>query len=533
MTTPRRRPHSLGSSSHPPSSHLRVVPAQDTPTLRGRGVRRYDPVEAGDVLKGRFLIEHRIGSGGMGVVYGGRHLELDQPIAIKFLLADDAERDVRRFLKEARAVASLDSPHVARVLDAGVMATRRGGVLPFIVMEQLKGSDLQAFLALRGRLPVAEAVEYLIQACSGVAEARAAGIVHRDLKPANLFLTARRDGAPLIKLLDFGISKNLAHPPRSVDLSLTGEGETVGSPLYMSPEQARAARHIDERADIWSLGVILHELLTGTSAFAGETVSELLGEVLYAQPRPIRQHAPDVPPELISVVLRCLQKERDARYATVEELAKALAPFRSEKALAPFSRDVPRLGAPVALGSEVDVAVDVDDDAFATTVARRARWRGKRLLMFTLGALGLALFSLVALAMLPTAESTRPVTVDVEPTPLAPPPVADTEVSFPTVPTMNTALPEPSPPPIAATARAGVPDRMAPAIATTTRPNAPVPLAAPVATTPSVETAEAWTVPTRGAARETPSSPSTRGAPPASATARPAPTSVRRQRTEW
>ena len=470
------------------------------------------------------MIEHRIGSGGMGVVYGGRHLELDQSIAIKFLFADDAGRDVRRFLKEARAIASLDSPHVARVLDAGVMETRRGGVVPFIVMEQLKGSDLEAFLALRGRLPVAEAVEYLIQACSGVAEAHAAGIVHRDLKPANLFLTARRDGAPLIKLLDFGISKNLAQPPRSADLSLTGEGEAVGSPLYMSPEQARAVRQIDARADIWSLGVILHELLTGTTAFAGETVTDLLGEVLYAQPRSIRQHAPDVPPELISVVTRCLQKERDERYATVEELAKALAPFRSA---------VTRFAAPTAAGYVGYVGdVVVDADAFATTITRHARWRGKRPAMIALGAVGLGLIALAVFAMLPTPESKRPVTVDVETMPLAPPPASATEVPLPSATTMSTDVAGPLPPPPAITARAVVPD-LAPPIAKTMRTTVPRPIAAPVATTPSIAAADAWTLPTRPATREIPSSPSARVGPPANATAAPAPTGVRRQRTEW
>jgi hypothetical protein len=484
-------------------------------------------VEAGDVLKGRFLIEHRIGSGGMGVVYGGRHLELDQAIAIKFLFADDPERDVRRFLKEARAIASLDSPHVARVMDAGVMETRRGGIVPFIVMEQLKGSDLEAFLALRGRLPVAEAVEYLIQACSGVAEAHAAGIVHRDLKPANLFLTARRDGAPLIKLLDFGISKNLAHAPRSADLSLTGEGETVGSPLYMSPEQARASRHIDERADIWSLGVILHELLTGTTAFAGETVPELLGEVLYAQPRSIRQHAPDVPLELASIVTRCLQKERDARYATVDELAKALAPFRG---------NVTRFDAPTAagyVGYVGDVAVDAD--AFATTLARHVRWRGKRPAMIALGAAALAVVSLATFAMLSNRESARPVTTDVAPTPLAPPPAADTVVPRPTATAMSTEGSDPDslPPPSATTAHADAPDRPAPTIATTTRTARPAPVAAPVATTPSIDAAEAGKLPTRPATREIPSSAGARGGPPATAPARPAPTTVRRQRTDW
>ncbi len=514
MTTPRRRPKSNLRASHGPGSHLRVVATPGSPSSRDRPLYTYEPVEAGEVVKGRFLIEHRIGSGGMGVVYGGRHLELDQPIAIKFLLGEDAATDVRRFLKEARAVARLDSPHVARVLDAGVMETRRGRVVPYIVMEQLKGSDLQAFLALRGRLSVAEAVEYLIQACSGVAEAHGAGIVHRDLKPANLFLTARRDGAPLIKLLDFGISKSLGHVPRNVDASVTGEGEAVGSPAYMSPEQARGIRHIDARADIWSLGVILHELLTGTTAFAGETVSDVLVEVLRSPPRSILELAPEVPLALVNIVTRCLQKERDARYATVEELAEALTPFRTGATRFPG----PRAGWPIGRPA-------VPDDALATTISRQASGHGWRPAALSLGVAVLVVSAFSAFAMIRSGTRADPVTTRVATEAPAAAAAVTTELPVPIATATSTEPAVTAPPPMEPTATTP------PEVVTDSFP----PTAPPRAADPDPGKPSA-----RAATREPAARPLARAAPPPTiAPARPipavpaVPAVVKRQRTEW
>ncbi len=487
MTTPQRRDHSHHRLV--PAPHVRDVSASSTPLRRERPPRRREPVKTGEVLKGRFRIERVIGSGGMGVVYGGRHLELDQPIAIKFLLAEDAGRDVRRFLSEARAVASLDSPHVARVLDAGVMETRGGDVIPFIVMERLKGCDLAAILAQRSRLPFAEAVEYVIQACAGAAEAHGAGIVHRDLKPANLFLTTRRDGAPLIKLLDFGVSKNLARAHRKTDFSRTAEGETIGSPLYMSPEQVRAVRHIDTRADIWSLGVILHQLLTGTTAFEGETTAELFVEILHSPPRSILQYAPDVPPALVDIVLRCLKKKRDARYATVEELAEALAPFRGA---------APRVVVPMARRAFEDPGADAD-----TLDARPSRTRGLRLATMACGAIGLVLLCLALFGMFRTSTNAGPITTEVGTTLLALPTPTGTELPSPTA-------------------------------STTTNAEASKPLPAPIASTAIVS--EPAKLAVKPATRQTPSSPTTtttRGTPSSSASARPVPSNAPRQRTDW
>ena len=291
------------------------------------------PVEVGEVIQGKYRIGRIIGFGGMATVAEGHHLELDQPIAIKFLHPDQASRPdaVRRFLSEARAAAKLSSPNIARVLDVGTAQTRRGGVVPFMVMELLQGIDLDVVVMQRGALPAGEAVEYVMQACAAIAEAHALGIVHRDLKPANLFLTRRRDGSALIKLLDFGISKNVGTPAETGKkaTSMTGDRELMGSPRYMSPEQVRSAKDVDTRTDIWSLGIILHELLAGAPPFDAENVADTFVQILHAPPRAIAKTAPDVPTPLVEIAARCLQKKPEGRFANVEDLAAALAPYRS------------------------------------------------------------------------------------------------------------------------------------------------------------------------------------------------------------
>ena len=215
------------------------------------------PVKLGEMLAGKYRVERVLGAGGMGVVVLARHVQLDQLVALKFLLAQSLTNPkvVARFEREARAVVKLKSEHVARVLDVGTMEAGA----PYIVMEYLEGEDLSQTVERRGPLPVAEAVDYLLQACEALAEAHGMGIVHRDLKPGNLFLTRRVDGKSLVKVLDFGISK--LEGGRE-DLALTQPAEVVGSPKYMSPEQLRASRLADARSDIWSLGVILYELIT-------------------------------------------------------------------------------------------------------------------------------------------------------------------------------------------------------------------------------------------------------------------------------
>jgi len=275
----------------------------------------------GDVLRGKYRIERILGRGGMGVVALAHHLRLDHPVAIKVLKPNPTEpHAAERFAREARAAARLHGEHVVRILD--VDDSESG--LPFIVMEYLEGTDLEKFVKERGGLPVPEAVEYVLQACAGVAEAHAAGIVHRDLKPSNLFLVRRPDGSPCVKLVDFGISKPLE---ATDEMALTDTEWVVGSPMYMAPEQLRSARDVDLRTDVWALGLVIYRLLTGKHAFEAESRPAVILRIAAEAPTPLESLRPDVPPALVQIILRCLAKDRNARFARVEELAAALEPF--------------------------------------------------------------------------------------------------------------------------------------------------------------------------------------------------------------
>ncbi len=278
-------------------------------------------VSVGDVLAGKYRVERVLGMGGMGVVVAATHLDLREVRAIKLMRPELAsDQAVERFLREARAVVRLRSEHVAEVYDVG----RLESGAPYIVMEMLEGQDLSALLKERGRVPVEEAVLYIAQACHALTEAHEAGIVHRDLKPGNLFLTRRADGSPCIKVLDFGISKHLSHHG---DEEMTGAREIMGSPLYMAPEQMRAARQVDARADVWALGAILYKLLTGRAPFQAATVPEIFAATLGKQVRPPSFIRPELPKGLDAVILRCLDKIAMRRYASAADLFAALRPF--------------------------------------------------------------------------------------------------------------------------------------------------------------------------------------------------------------
>lgn len=282
------------------------------------------PIAFGEVLDGKYRVDQLLGQGGMAVVLAGTHVELDAPIAIKVLLPGRAGNPdaVRRFLTEARAAAKLKSANVARISDVGTAKTRAGPILPFIVMERLDGVDLATLMEHRQKLPVDEAVDFVRQACLGLAEAHAQGIIHRDIKPANLFLTRTREGAPIIKVLDFGISKTLASVETREKRAITADQEVMGSPGYMSPEQVKASKDVDPRTDIWSLGVVLHELLSGKETFAGDELHEIFASILHGEPAPLDD---DVPDEVRAIVKRCLQKDPNRRYPSSAELADALA----------------------------------------------------------------------------------------------------------------------------------------------------------------------------------------------------------------
>ncbi|MCW5833153.1 MAG: protein kinase [Labilithrix sp.] len=283
------------------------------------------PVKEGDVLAEKYRVEGVIGVGGMGVVVSAMHLELDRRVARKFLLPQAATNDelVGRFVREAKASVKLKGTHVAKVLDVGRMDDGRA----YIVMEYLDGRDLGAELKASSEpFAIDEAVGWILQACEGLAEAHALGIVHRDLKPGNLFLTRGLDGRSLVKVLDFGISKSI-NPNSSDMLSLTKTEMLLGSPLYMAPEQMRSSKYVDERSDIWALGAIAYELLTLRVPFEAETLLDLCFKVAQEGCPAVHEVRPEIPRALSDVVMRCLEKDPEARWLDIGELATALEPF--------------------------------------------------------------------------------------------------------------------------------------------------------------------------------------------------------------
>ncbi len=287
------------------------------------------------LIGGRYQVLRVLGEGGMGIVYLAQQTDLDRRVAVK-VLRREAMTDkevVERFRREARVAAKLSNPHVARILDFG---TTEDGY-PFMVLEYLEGNDLDDELERRGALPLAEAADLIIQACEGMREAHAIGVVHRDLKPGNLFLCGH-EGKRLLKVLDFGISKVTADE----QVRVTQTASAFGTPLYMSPEHVRSTKGVDHRTDIWSLGVILYEIVTGVPPFDGSSPTAVAVAVATDPFVPPSVQRPGLPRELDDVIAKLLAKDPAARFATVTDLADALRPFAAgeltSEALAPRAR---------------------------------------------------------------------------------------------------------------------------------------------------------------------------------------------------
>ncbi|MDC3956458.1 serine/threonine protein kinase [Polyangium jinanense] len=288
----------------------------------------------GTILLGKYRVEQELGSGGMGVVLEATHLALGQTVAIKLLnpslvLSSDV---VTRFLREARIAATLPSEHIARVSDVGQTETGT----PYLVMERLYGHDLEAELTRRGKLPVTEAVDLALEACEGIAAAHAQGLVHRDLKPANLFLAERPLRPRVLKVLDFGLSKEA--PGQSA--SITGTDAVFGTPQYMSPEQIQSTKNVDARSDQHALGMILYEMLAGAPPFEAESITQLIVVIATQPPPRVREKRPEVPARLEEAILRALAKRPHERFPDLGAFAEAIAPFGGPEASARATRIV-------------------------------------------------------------------------------------------------------------------------------------------------------------------------------------------------
>ncbi len=275
----------------------------------------------GRTVAGRYAIRGLLGAGGMGAVYEAEHLDLGKAVAIKFVDPEFAtdEQVVARFAREARVMSRLDSAHVVTIFDAG----NEGG-RPFLVMELLRGEDLGNRLRRKRTVPREEALHIVAQVLKGLSRAHAAGIIHRDLKPDNVFLLEKDGDTSFAKIVDFGVSKIDRPRAGTTPLALTGRGTVIGTPFYMSPEQAQAASDVDGRADLYSVGAILFECLTGRPPHTGESYEQVILSICMRDAPDVRAVDPSIPEDVAAFVARALARNKDARFPTAERMLAAL-----------------------------------------------------------------------------------------------------------------------------------------------------------------------------------------------------------------
>ena len=333
----------------------------------------------GSILGGKYAIRALAGKGGMGTVYEAEHLDLGRVVAVKVLPAELAEspESRARFEREVKAAGRIEHANICEVFDCGV--DERG--LPYSVMPLLKGEPLSAAIARSGPFPIARALDIAEQILAGLGAAHEAGVVHRDLKPANVFLTCLADREDFVKILDFGISKPIRDEAAEGEVAITKSGAVLGTPAYMAPEQARGAKDLDQRVDVYGVGVSFYEMLTGARAVRGESYNEVLWNIWNAPIKPIRGWRRDVPAELERVVLKAMRRDRAARFESAAELGEAL-----------------RRAAP---GAPTGAALDTID-TIGTQAARPPQvssgWRGGRRLL-GLGVAAVALVGAVSAAV--------------------------------------------------------------------------------------------------------------------------------------
>jgi serine/threonine-protein kinase len=281
------------------------------------------PVAPGQIVGGKWRIVRLIGRGGMGAVYEAQNTAIGKRAALKFVDAEFARNPeiAARFQREAEAASLVESAHIVHVFDSG---TSDDGI-PYIVMELLRGEDLRTRLRRFGRLPPQEAAHIVAQTLRGLIRAHEAGIVHRDLKPDNIFLVDRDDDPLFAKIVDFGISKVTRRPTEGVGTgTLTRQGVVLGTPFYMSPEQAQALPDVDERTDLWALGAILFECLAGKPPFAGDAYEQIIVAICTADAPDLMAIDPSIPASLAAVAHRALTRDRAKRFGSAKEMLEAL-----------------------------------------------------------------------------------------------------------------------------------------------------------------------------------------------------------------
>jgi serine/threonine-protein kinase len=309
----------------PPAKPPQPAPRAPPSTLPPRGTSR-DLIAK--TIGGKYVVRSVLGEGGMGTVFEAENLTIGRSVAVKVLHPNQARKKdaVRRFHQEARAAGAIGHPNICEVYDLGMLDDGS----PYLVMEKLVGETLADRIGAEGGLPFDDVIDILVQVLSGLVAAHEKGIVHRDIKPENVFLTRRVGCPPVCKLLDFGVSKMIAPliGGRDEDLDLTRTGMVMGTPYYMSPEQARGDRNLDARVDLYACGVILYEALTGRRPFTAANYNALLLQILSAKPRPARELRPALPAGFDGVLDKAMARSRDDRYRTATDFQRDLQTLR-------------------------------------------------------------------------------------------------------------------------------------------------------------------------------------------------------------
>jgi serine/threonine-protein kinase len=314
--------------SVPPARHSRPgppPPAPSKPRLQDKEGQEQQEQLIGLTIGGRYLIKGILGEGGMGTVYDAEHLGLSRQVAIKVLSPSQAKKRVavKRFQQEARAAGAIGHPNICEVYDLGQL----DDASPYLVMERLAGQTLAERIQKEGGLPFPDVIEIMTQVLSGLQAAHEKGIIHRDIKPENIFLARRIGAPPIIKLLDFGVSKMMPEFQTGEDqLDLTRTGMVMGTPYYMSPEQARGERNLDGRVDVYACGVVMYEAIAGKRPFLAPNYNALLLAIINTTPRSLREVRPNTPPELELIITHAMAKNRVDRYASAKHFLRDIAP---------------------------------------------------------------------------------------------------------------------------------------------------------------------------------------------------------------
>ncbi|MBX3230691.1 MAG: serine/threonine protein kinase [Labilithrix sp.] len=308
-------------SAQPPPTSVPVPSSQERARIAREAL-------IGKSIAGRYVLRALLGHGGMGAVYEAEHLGIGKKVAIKFVDPEFVtdEQVVTRFAREARAMSAIESAHIVSIFDAGTEEGR-----PYLVMELLRGEDLGQRLRRTTRVPLAEALHIIAMVLKGLGKAHAAGIVHRDLKPDNVFLVKNDDGGIHAKIVDFGVSKIERPRSKTSPLALTGRGTVLGTPFYMSPEQAQAMPDLDGRADLYSAGTILFECLTGRPPFTGETYEQIILAICMRDAPDVRTIDPEIPPPVAALVAKALARDRTQRFSSADEMLAALHELSPEE----------------------------------------------------------------------------------------------------------------------------------------------------------------------------------------------------------